>query len=141
VAAGSGVWNAPLWEWDAPDGSRGVEDDVIEQFGRQPQIYRTTLHAGTATQKGFANDTGVLLSAGFHTYAAHILPDRVDYYFDGRLVRTISAADLGGEWGFVTTPMVPNISLNMGGVAGRPSVAGPVSMVVDWIRVLRHVPR
>lgn len=135
VAAGYGVWNAPVWEWDFPDGARGIEDDVIEQFGREPQIYRTTLHAGTAIQKGFANETGVRLSGGFHTYAARVLRDRVDYYFDGRLVRTIRPVALGGNWGFVTIPMVSNISLNMGGLAGRPTVTGPVSLLIDWIRV------
>lgn len=135
VAAGYGVWNAPVWEWDFPDGGTGVEDDVIEQFGREPQIYRTTLHAGTAIQKGFANETDVNLSAGFHTYGARVLRDRVDYYFDGRRVRTILATELGGKWAFETTPMVSNISLNMGGLAGRPTAAGPVSLLIDWIRV------
>jgi hypothetical protein len=135
VAAGFGVWNAPVWEWDFPNGATGVEDDVIEQFGRQPQTYRTTLHAGTAIQEGFANTTRVTLSGSFHTYGAAVRPNRVDYYFDGALMRTIRPGNLGGRWGFVTTPMVANISLNMGGLGGTPTVPGPVSLLVDWIRV------
>ena len=55
-----------------PDGAgTGVEDDVIEQLGRQPQTYRTTLHAGTAIQRAFPTDR-VTLSGGFHTYAAAV---------------------------------------------------------------------
>jgi beta-glucanase (GH16 family) len=134
VGAGYGVWNAPVWEWDFPDGARGVENDVVEQLGREAQSYRTTLHAGPATQRGFANATGVTLSSGFHTYSAAVHANRVDYYFDGTLVRMIRPGELGGHWPFVTTPMVPNISLNMGGLGGTPTVTSPVSLVVDWIR-------
>jgi beta-glucanase (GH16 family) len=135
VATGSGVWNAPVWEWDVPNGAMGVEDDVVEQLGRQPQDYRTTLHAGPSIQKGFVNATGVTLARGFHTYAAAVRPGRVDYYFDRRLMRSINPHDLGGRWGFVTTPMVANISLAMGGLGGTPTASGPVSLLVDWIRV------
>lgn len=139
VAAGNGVWNAPVWEWDLPDGARGIEDDVVEQLGREPQSYRTTLHAGTAIQKGFVSVTGVNLSGGFHTYSAAVRPGRVDFYFDGTLQRTIRPGELGGRWGFVTTPMVPNISLAMGGLGGTPTIAGPLSLLVDWVRVAaRH---
>lgn len=135
VAAGAGVWNAPVWEWDYPHGARGLEDDVVEQLGRQPQTYLTTLHANARIQRGFANATRRTLSSGFHTYAAVVRPNRVDYYLDGKLVRSIRSRSLGGRWGFVRTRMVANISLNMGGLGGAPTVAGPVSLLVDWIRV------
>lgn len=137
VAAGHGVWNAPVWEWDYPHGAKGLEDDVVEQLGRTPRTYRTTLHENASTQKGFANAIGRRLSSGFHTYAAAIRSNQVDYYFDGALVRTIRPANLGGHWGFVTKPMVANISLNIGGLAGTPRLAKPVSLLVDWIRVTR----
>lgn len=135
VAAGSGVWNAPAWEWDVPSGAAGVEDDVVEQLGRQPQDFRTTLHAGPTVQKGFLNATGVTLSKGFHTYAAAVTSGRLNYYFDGKRVRSIQRHDLGGRWGFVTTPMVANISLAIGGLGGTRATARPVSLLVDWIRV------
>lgn len=138
VAAGHGVWNAPVWEWDFPHGDRGIEDDVVEQLGRQSQSYRTTLHSGTANQEGFTNPTGLALSDRFHTYAAAVRADRVDYYLDGKLVRTIRPAQLGGDWSFVTTPMIPNISLNMGGLGGTPTVSEPITLLVDWIRVGRR---
>lgn len=137
VAAGHGVWNAPVWEWDYPHGATGLEDDVVEQLGRTPRIYRTTLHANAGIQKGFANATRLRLSSGFHTYAAAIRPNQVDYYFDGALVRTIRPGNLGGHWGFVTKRMVANISLDIGGLGGTPRFARPVSLLVDWIRVTR----
>lgn len=135
VAAGHGTWSSPVWEWGYPYGANAVEDDVVEQLGRAPESYRTTLHAGPSIQKGFVNATGVPLAGGFHTYAAAVRSDRVDYYFDGKLVRTIRSRELGGRWAFVTTPMVANISLDMGGLGGAPTVTGPVSLLVDWIRV------
>lgn len=137
VAAGQGVWSAPVWEWDYPLGSRGLENDVVEQLGRTPRTYRTTLHANASIQKGFANVRRLSLARAFHTYAAAIRPHQVDYYFDGALVRTIQPASLHGRWGFVTTPMVPNISLEMGGLGGTPTTTRPVSLLVDWIRVMR----
>ena len=140
VAAGDGVWNAPVWEWDVTNGAEGVEDDVVEQLGREPRSYRTTLHAGATVQKGFVNPAGAILSDGFHTYAAAVRPGSVAFYLDGKLIRTIRPAELGGRWGFVTTPMVPNISLAMGGLGGNPTVAGPVSLLVDWIRVAARNP-
>lgn len=135
VAAGDGVWNAPVWEWDYPHGVEGLENDVVEQLGRHPQAYLTTLHASARVERGFANATRRRLSSGFHTYAAAVRPNRVDYYLDGKLVRSIRPGSLGGRWGFVRTRMVANISLNMGGLGGTPTVAGPVSLLVDWIRV------
>lgn len=135
VAAGVGTWNAPAWEWAYPYGSPWSEVDVCEQLGREPQAYHTTLHASATAQAGFANAAHSALAAAFHIYGASVHSDRVDFYLDGVLVRTVTKAQLGGLWPFLTTKTIPNISLNIGGWGGTPTIPGPASLVVDYIRV------
>jgi hypothetical protein len=136
MAAGSGPWNGPIWEWDAPYGTQGTENDVNEQLGKEPQAYHTTLHSG-GTQSSKTNSTPAILANDYHTYAAAVYADHVDYYFDGSKIQTITKSELGGKWGFVETPMVLNIDLDMGGWGGTPSTSlpGTVHMLVDYIRV------
>jgi hypothetical protein len=136
VAAGSGPWSGPIWEWDAPYGSMGTENDVNEQLGKEPQAYHTTLHSG-GTQSSKTNSTPYILANDFHNYAAAVYADHVDYYLDGSKIQTITKSELGGRWGFVETPMVLNIDLDMGGWGGTPSssLPGTVHMLVDYLHV------
>jgi hypothetical protein len=136
VATGSGPWSGPVWEWDAPYGSVGIENDINEQLGIEPQAYHTTLHS-VDTQIGKTNNTSSVLGSGYHIYAAAIYADHVDYYLDGVNIQTITKAELGGKWGFVETPMVLNIDLDMGGWGGTPNASLPstVHLLVDYIRV------
>lgn len=136
VPAGQGVWSAPIWEWDAPYGSLGTENDVIEQLGIEPTSYHTTLHSG-GTDSSKNNTTLSTLANDYHVYGAAVYADRVDYYFDGAKIQTITKAEMGNKWGFDATAMVLNISLDMGGWGGAPSAGLPstVRMLVDYIRV------
>jgi hypothetical protein len=137
VASGSGPWSGPIWEWDAPYGGTGLENDVIEQLGNEPTSYHTTLHPIGASEDSKSNNTNQTLANDFHVYGAAVYSDRVDYYFDGTKIQTITKAELGNKWGFDTTPMVLNIDLDMGGWGGTPSPSLPstVHMLVDYIRV------
>lgn len=138
VAVGSsGPWSGPIWEWDAPYGGTGLENDVIEQLGFEPTSYHTTLHPINASENSKSNNTNQTLANDFHAYGAAIYADRVDYYFDNAKIQTITKAELGNKWGFDTTAMVLNIDLDMGGWGGTPSSSLPstVHMLVDYIRV------
>ena len=110
VAGGQGPWSAPIWEWDAPYGSLGTENDVIEQLGIEPLSYHTTLHSG-GTDIGKNNATTSTLANDYHVYGAAIYVDKVDYYLDGVKIPLIPKTEIGNKWGFNTTPMVPNINL------------------------------
>jgi beta-glucanase (GH16 family) len=136
VASGQGPWSGPIWEWDSPYGGLGTENDVNEQLGKEPQYYHATLHSG-GTQNSQTINTSVTLGDGYHVYGSAVYSDHVDYYFDGTKVRTITKTELGGKWGFDTTPMVLNIDLDMGGWGGAPSssLPGQIHMYVDYIRV------
>ena len=139
VACGAGTWSSPIWTWGAPYGaSPSIEDDVIEHLdGKEPNGYHATLHnwnGGSNPQKGQLVSTGLPLCQGFHTYEARVYADHVDYYFDGTLEATATASSVGLS-NLLTSKQVPNISLNMGGWAGTPTISGPASIKVDYIRV------
>lgn len=135
MAAGYGAWNAPLWEQPLHGGQ---ENDVNEQLGRQPNTFNATLHNWSVSpqrQKGLAISTGVDLSSGFHTYGAAVYHDHIDYYFDGAKVGTINASDVGLT-DLTTTAENAWVTLNIGGGwAGTPTIPGPTSMRVDYVKV------
>ena len=137
LPAGAGVWSAPLWERDAPWGSLGIENDVNEQLGREPGRYHVTVHNGPSESFGKVVDTGLDLSADFHVYGSAMYLDHADYWFDGRLVATITAAESGlSAWKFTTTPTVALVDLDIGGAwAGPVGVTPPVHLLVDYVRV------
>lgn len=138
VACGVGTWSAPLWSWASPFGAGGLENDTNEQLGRQPGSYHTTVHNWTVSpqkQSGVNVATSSTLCNGFHVYGAAVYSSHIDYYLDGTKVSTITAAAVGlsNLAGFAE---VANVDLNMGGSwAGTPTISGPVSMVVDYVRV------
>lgn len=136
VPGGLGPWSGPVWELDAPYGAHGLELDVAEQLGWEPTSYHTTAHANASTQVSDGNDVAVALADGYHDYEAAVYVDHVDFYLDGRYIRTITAAQLG-SWAFTTTPMVLNVDLDMGGWGGMvdPSLPSPQHELVDFERV------
>lgn len=137
VACGYGTWNAPAWEWGAPYGAApAIENDVVEQLGRE-KGYEATLHnwnGGSNPQKGNLIVPGPTLCGGFHTYETKVYPDHIDYYFDGTKYATNTAAQVGLT-SLTQFKEVMNSSLNMGGWGGIPTISGPVSLLVDYIRV------
>jgi beta-glucanase (GH16 family) len=136
LPAGSGTWNCPIWEWDAPYGTQGVENDVNEQLGKEAQAYHTTLHSN-GQQVSKINNTASILANDYHTYGSAVYADHVDYYLDEVKIQTITKTELGGLWGYVENPLVLNISLDMGGWGGTPSTTlpGTLHMLIDNIRV------
>lgn len=151
LPCGYGTW-AGVWEWGAPYGAApSLEDDIAEQLGKSPSIYYTTLHywdsSGDHSSGSYSVNTGVTLCNAFHTYAANVYADHVDYYFDGAYVSTRTASSIGLS-NLTTWSDVADLSLDMGGSWACPSsdttdctsnyspkMAGPVSMLVDYVRV------
>lgn len=139
VAAGVGTWSAPLWEWPYPYGAApGIENDVNEQLGKDPQAYHFTWHnwnSGTNPQKGQRIACGVNLSAGFHRYGCAVYQDHAVAYFDGLKVGVpVKASDIGLS-SLTSWHVAEVIDLNMGGWGGTVGVTGPVKMLVDYVRV------
>ncbi len=138
VSGVKGAWSGPVWEWDFPYGSAGTENDICEQLASEPSTYHTTLHVHGGAQSGAGNVVGGVLADDFHIYACAVYADRVDYYLDNNPtpVRTVHKADVGGVWGFDTSPMCLNINLNMGGWGGViDPAASEADLLVDYVSV------
>lgn len=139
LSCGQGAWNAPAWTWEAPYGAApGIENDVNEQLGSaQGSEYHATLHnwmSGGQQQKSDPLNTGVILCNAFHDYSANVHPDHIDYYLDGSLEATITAAQVGLT-NLTAYQQVANIDLNMGGWAGTIGSETSAQMLVDYVRV------
>lgn len=141
LACGAGMWNAPVWTWEAPYGAApGFENDVNEALTGKDAAgqYHATLHnwnGGTNPQSGDLLSTGSsTLCTAFHTYGADVYGDHVDYFFDGSLVDTITAAQISAT-NLDSYSQVANIDLNMGGWGGTIGSETSATMTVDYIRV------
>jgi beta-glucanase (GH16 family) len=84
---GMGLWPA-FWLIPA-DKTWPPEIDIMEVLGRQPTTVYTTLHTNfpaKGAKFGHATDTHIDLGSGFHEYAVDWGPERIDWYFDRKLV-------------------------------------------------------
>ena len=84
---GKGLWPA-FWLLPA-DKSWPPEIDVMEVIGVEPSTLYTSLHTNIPhreTAYGLGTDTHLDLSAAFHEYAVDWGPEKIDWYFDRKLV-------------------------------------------------------
>lgn len=137
VASGQGAWSAPLWEWCAPYGAGGIENDVCEQLARQPDAYHATLHNWSvkpSPQVGHQINIASPLDSGFHVYGSAVYPDRVDYYLDG-VKKCTALASAVGLSDLTVFEMVAVIDLNIGGWGGSIGAETSIEMLVDYVHV------
>ena len=84
---GKGIWPA---FWLLPvDKSWPPEIDVMEVIGREPSTLYTSVHTNIPqkeTAHGLGTDTHLDLGAAFHEYAVDWGPEKIDWYFDRKLV-------------------------------------------------------
>lgn len=141
MPGGLGTWPAPCWEWDFPWGAGGLEDDVVEQLGKDPTgAYNFTVHNWAAgnVQKGMKLGAGGSTLAGtWHRYGAAIYADRIDSYFDAKLMGSIKASDVSMV-DFTKYTECMNIDLAMGGWGGSidPSIT-EADLFVDYVLVFQ----
>lgn len=144
---GDGLWSA-FWllsaerSWRRPN--RPVtEVDVMEHLGRRSEWLNNALHWYTAADphgvyhaEARYRPVGEDLSQAFHAYGVHCLPDRYDFYLDGRMTQSLrSPSDADA-----TQPMYILLNLAVGASgswAGAADGATPSPSVlrVDWVRV------
>jgi hypothetical protein len=138
AGGGIGPWNGAIWEWGYPFGAApSIEVDVCEQLARESRQYHATLHwwngAGNP-QAGKVFSAAAPLADDFHRYGAAIYADRVDWYLDGLKVGSTPASAIN-QADLTVWKVVPNISLNMGGWGGTPTIPGPAVLRADYVRV------
>ncbi|MBX9790984.1 MAG: family 16 glycosylhydrolase [Pirellulales bacterium] len=135
---GPGTWPA-FWLY-AEDRSWPPEIDIMEANGYRPRMTWPNYHwLDGATQRSDPTyiDTGVDLTAGFHTYGLLWQPGLLVWYVDGQEVKRVSGSHVTSQ------PMHLNLNLAIAppGNPGMPTpdatTAFPSQMQIDYVRVWR----
>ncbi len=89
----------------------------------------------SALQSSFFKDEMLVDAHDFHTYAIEWMPKRVDFFIDGKRVRTIPQAPdypMQMMLGLYEDPTKPSTALKL------PDAGYPRELVVDWVRVWKR---
>ena len=137
---GAGLWPA-FWLEGANVDQVGWpacgEIDVIEPNGKNPYLLEGYAHAPHLRHQAFLTISQPI-TGGFHTYGVVWNSRGITWYFDGHAYSHQSAYK---NWPF-DKPffIIMNLAVG-GGYAGSPtgSTPFPAQMIVDWVRVYRHV--
>lgn len=148
VPRGQGIWPAfwMLGETIATAGwPRCGEIDIMEVVGHEPGRLHQTLHGpgysgGAGITHSLTLPGGASLGDAYHVYAVERSPGRIVWYFDGRVTRVLTPADLppGTKWVFDDAPFFLLLNLAVGGRwPGYPdeTTTFPQEMRVDYVRV------
>ncbi len=143
---GPGAWPA-IWLNYPGDGSTptwpgGGEIDVAELYGTRPTVAYSNLHwaeAGRHAQSGnTAHPVGNI--AEWHTYGLSVQRDRLEFFYDGSLVRTV-LADTPGKRLALGYPhsIILNLAVGGGGAVDKgyqPGTAAlPFVAEFDYVKV------
>jgi beta-glucanase (GH16 family) len=99
--AANGAWPA-IWlnypgDGTTPGWPAGGEIDLAELYGNRPTVSYSNLHwaeDGRHAQSGnLAHPIGAINR--WHTYGLAVSPSRVDFFYDGALVRSVAADTIG----------------------------------------------
>jgi beta-glucanase (GH16 family) len=133
LPSGSGFWSA---FWMQPSGKFLPELDVMEASGKRPDEYFTNMHyaEGGEVSSGLnqMNFKDVDLTDGFHRYGLNWQEDKVEWFFDGKLVAEENTP------GGMDDPMfmMINLAVAQGGWAGSvdESFDFPAEYKIDYVR-------
>lgn len=150
VPRGQGVWPA-FWmlgnNIDTAGWPACGEIDIMENIGREPTVVHGTVHgpgySGANSIGGAYSLPGnVAFADDFHVYAAEWSENRIAFYVDGALYRTVTPANLpaGAEWAF-ERPFFMILNFAVGGNwPGSPdqTTVFPQTMLIDYVRVYKR---
>jgi beta-glucanase (GH16 family) len=133
LSPGSGFWSA---FWMQPSGKSLPELDVVEASGKRPGEYFTNMHyaedGDVFSGLNQMNFEDVDLTDGFHRYGLNWQEDKVQWFFDGKLVAEEDTPDGMDDPMF----MMINLAVARGGWAGSvdESFNFPSEYKIDYIR-------
>ena len=150
IPAGQGMWSA-FWmlgnDIDRVGWAQCGEIDVMENIGREPSTVHGTVHGpgySGANGLGAAFDlaNNQKFADDFHVYAAEWTENKIAFYVDGKLYKTIVPNDLpaGKQWVY-NHPFFLILNLAIGGNwGGAPDATTvfPGEMHIDYVRVHRR---
>ncbi|MCU1288516.1 MAG: Beta-glucanase/beta-glucan synthetase [Acidobacteria bacterium] len=150
IPRGQGMWAA---FWMLGDNIEKVgwaacgEIDVMENIGREPSTVYGTVHGPGYSGAGGIGGSHKLpdeqkFADEFHIYAADWTENKIKFYVDGTLYKTITPKDLpaGKQWVY-DHPFFMILNLAIGGNwGGAPddSTQFPQTMLIDYVRVYRR---
>jgi beta-glucanase (GH16 family) len=121
------------------------ETDIMESVADAPGTVFTNIHGvdqyGKMWESGWwgpnkSFDYAGSLADGFHQYSLDWRPNRMNFYFDGHLVRSVNPSDTP-KW-LWNKPFYLLLSLAVGRSAGSMSPdpeVFPVKMAIDYVRL------
>jgi len=150
IPRGQGIW-AAFWmlgnNIDKVGWANCGEIDVMENIGREPSTVHGTIHgpgySGANAIGGSYNLTNNQKFADdFHIYAAEWKENKIAFYVDGNLYKTLTPQDLppGKQWVY-DHPFFMILNLAIGGPwGGAPDATTvfPQTMLIDYVRVYRR---
>jgi len=150
IPRGQGIWPA-FWmlgnNIDMIGWPNCGEIDVMENIGREPSTVYGTIHgpgySGASSIGGsFSLPNNQKFADDFHLYATEWTENKISFYVDGNLYKTITPQDLPAEKVWVYDhPFFMILNLAIGGPwGGVPDVTTvfPQTMLIDYVRVYRR---
>ncbi|HEX8637961.1 MAG TPA: glycoside hydrolase family 16 protein [Pyrinomonadaceae bacterium] len=150
IPRGQGMWSA-FWmlgnNIDAVGWAQCGEIDIMENIGREPSTIHGTIH-GPGYSGANANGAPFNLAGNekfaddYHVYATDWSENKIAFYVDGKLYKTITPSDLpaGKQWVY-DHPffMILNLAVggNWGGAPDETTIF-PQEMLIDYVRVYRR---
>lgn len=150
IPRGQGMWSA-FWmlgnNIDSVGWATCGEIDVMENIGREPSTVHGTIHGPGYSGAGgigasFSLPNNQRFADDFHVYAAEWTENKIAFYVDGNLYKTLTPKNLppGKQWVY-DHPFFIILNLAIGGNwGGAPdeTTVFPQAMLVDYVRVYRR---
>ncbi|MDQ3710648.1 MAG: glycoside hydrolase family 16 protein [Acidobacteriota bacterium] len=150
IPRGQGIWSA-FWmlgdNIDAVGWANCGEIDVMENIGREPSTVHGTIHGpGYSGANGIGGSYGLpnnqKFADEFHVYAAEWTENKIAFYVDGNLYKTLTPKDLPARKVWVYDHpffMILNLAIggSWGGVPDATTVF-PQTLLIDYVRVYRR---
>ena len=150
IPGGRGMWSA-FWmlgsNIDKVGWASCGEIDVMENIGREPSTVHGTVHGpgysgANAVGAPFNLPNNRKFADRFHIYAVEWTENKIAFYADGELYKTITPKDLpaGKQWVY-DHPFFMILNLAIGGKwGGAPdeTTVFPGTMMIDYVRVYQR---
>lgn len=146
LPAGHGMWPA-FWTYGDPWPTQG-EIDVLEARGGEPTIFQSNLFygpvAGVNINQGaeVEYETGVDLTAEFHTYEMIWKQNSIEIIFDGQVLHTYTSNTGNNISSMFEKKQRVVLNTAVGGLffpdTNTVNFADNAIMQVDWVRVYRR---
>jgi hypothetical protein len=129
-------WHTSFWLMQNNDTraneNRTNEIDICEQDSVNPSAYTVNWHNySPSSAYGYKRIDGPNLSDAFHTFAANVTPNQVDFYLDDQLVHTIPTS---GVRSAPANIWLTSIAAALGGATSVEDSKLPDEAVFDWVR-------